>query len=91
MFLSINLTKNNEPLLRIETRSADISKHNWKLSDATIYYNDSNNISSYFAEHSFVSHFEIDSIKNIFSQFGCYIFLGTKQIKRKLQIFGLFH
>jgi lipopolysaccharide export system permease protein len=42
--------ENNESLLRIETRSADISKHNWKLSDATIYYNDSNNISSYFAE-----------------------------------------
>ena len=58
--------ENNEPQSRIETRNADISKHNWKLSDATIYYNDSNNISSYFTEYSFVSHFEINGIKNIF-------------------------
>ena len=35
--------ENNEPQSRIETRKADISTNEWKLSDAIIYYRNSNN------------------------------------------------
>jgi len=80
--------ENNESLLRIETRNADISKHNWKLSDATIYYNDSNNISGYFAEYSFVSHFEINSIKNIFSNLDAISFWELNKLKENYKYLG---
>ncbi|HJO76232.1 MAG TPA: LptF/LptG family permease, partial [Pelagibacteraceae bacterium] len=73
--------ENNESLLRIETRKADISKHNWKLNDATVYYSDSNNVSGYFAEYSFVSHFEINSIKNIFSNLDAISFWELSKLK----------
>ena len=80
--------ENNESLLRIETRKADISRHNWKLSDTTIYYNDSNNISSYFAEYSFVSHFEINSIKNIFSNLDAVSFWELSRLKENYKFLG---
>jgi len=80
--------ENNESLLRIETRKADISKHNWKLSDATIYYNDSNNISDYFADYSFVSHFEINSIKNIFSNLDAISFWELSKLKENYKYLG---
>ena len=80
--------ENNESLLRIETRSADISKHNWKLSDATIYYNDTNNISSYFAEYSFVSHFDINGIKNIFSNLDAISFWELNKLKENYKYLG---
>ena len=80
--------ENNESLLRIETRNADISKHNWKLSDATIYYNDTNNISSYFAEYSFISHFEINAIKNIFSNLDAISFWELNKLKENYKYLG---
>jgi len=80
--------ENNESLLRIETRNADISKHNWKLSDATIYYSDSNNVSSYFAEYSFVSHFDINGIKNIFSNLDAISFWELSKLKENYKYLG---
>ena len=80
--------ENNESLLRIETRKVDISKHNWKLSDATVYYSDSNNVSSYFAEYSFVSHFEINSIKNIFSNLDAISFWELSKLKENYKYLG---
>jgi lipopolysaccharide export system permease protein len=80
--------ENNESLSRIETRKADISKHNWTLSDATVYYSDSNNASSYFAEYSFVSHFEINSIKNIFSNLDAISFWELSKLKENYKYLG---
>ena len=79
--------ENNEPLSRIQSPSADISKHNWKLNDVTIYYTDSNNISSYFAEYSFISHFEINSIKNIFSNLDAVSFWELNKLKENYKYF----
>ena len=73
--------ENNEPLSRIETRKANISNNNWKLSDATIYYGNSNNISSYLADYSFESNFEINSIKNIFSNLDAVSFWELNKLK----------
>ena len=80
--------ENNESLLRIETRKADISKHNWKLNDATVYYSNSNNVSDYFAEYSFVSHFEINSIKNIFSNLDAISFWELSKLKENYKYLG---
>ena len=80
--------ENNEPLLRIETHKADISKYNWKLSDVKVYYNNNNNTSSYFAEYFFVSHFEINSIKNIFSNLDTVSFWELNQVKENYKFLG---
>ena len=80
--------ESNEPQTRIETRKADISKHNWKLSDAKVYYSDSNHSSSYFPEYSFVSHFEINSIKNIFSNLDAISFWELSKLKENYKYLG---
>jgi len=80
--------ENNESLLRIETRKADISRHNWKLSDVTIYYGDSNNVSTYRANYSFVSNFEINSIKNIFSNLDAISFWELNKLKENYKYLG---
>ncbi len=80
--------ENNRPLSRIETRKADISKHNWKLSDVNIYYGDFNNVTSYQANYSFVSHFEINSIRNIFSNLDAVSFWELSKLKENYKFLG---
>ena len=80
--------ENNEPQLRIETRKADISINKWKLSDVKIYYGDSNNVSSYLANHSFMSNFEINSIKNIFSNLDAVSFWELNKLKKNYSFLG---
>ena len=80
--------ENNESQSRIETRKANISSNEWKLSDATVYYGNSNNISSYFADYSFVSHFEINSIKNIFSNLDAVSFWELNKLKENYKYLG---
>ena len=62
--------------------------HNWKLSDATVYYSDSNNVSNYFAEYFFVSHFEINSIKNIFSNLDAVSFWELSRLEENYKFLG---
>ena len=80
--------ENGEHRSRIETRKADISNNEWKLSDAKIYYSDSNNVSSYFAIHSFESNFEINSIKNIFSNLDAVSFWELNKLKENYKYLG---
>ena len=80
--------ENNEPQSRIETRKAEISSNKWKLSDAKIYYGDSNNVSTYLAEHFLVSHFEINSIKNIFSNLDAVSFWELNKLKENYKFLG---
>ena len=80
--------ENNEPQSRIEARKADISSNEWKLSDAKIYYGDSNNVSTYLASHSFVSNFEIKAIKNIFSNLDAVSFWELNKLKENYKYLG---
>ena len=80
--------KNNEPLSRIETRKADISNNEWKLNDVNIYYGDTNNVSTYLPEHIFVSNFDINSIKNIFSNLDAVSFWELNKIKENYKYLG---
>ena len=80
--------ENNEPRLRIETRKADITNKEWKLSDAKVYYRGSNNVYSYFADYSFVSSFEINSIKNIFSNLDAVSFWELNKLKEDYKYLG---
>ena len=80
--------ENNDPQSRIESRKANISTNEWKLSDVTVYYGNSNNISSYFADYSFVSHFEINSIKNIFSNLDAVSFWELNKLKENYKYLG---
>ena len=80
--------ENNEPQSRIETRRADITNNEWKLSDAKIYYGNTNNVSTYLASHSFVSNFEINSIKNIFSNLDAISFWELNKLKENYKYLG---
>ena len=80
--------ENNEVQSRIETRKADISNNKWKLSDAKIYYGNSNNFSTYHANYSFVSNFEINSIKNIFSNLDAISFWELNKLKENYKYLG---
>ena len=80
--------ENNEPQSRIETPKADISNNEWKLNDVKIYYRDSNNISTYLAEYSFLSNFEINSIKNIFSNLDAISFWELNKLKENYKYLG---
>ena len=80
--------ENNEPQSRIESPKADISNKEWKLNDAKIYYRDSNNISTYLTEHSFLSNFEINSIKNIFSNLDAVSFWELNKLKDNYKYLG---
>ena len=80
--------ENGKSQLRIETRKADISNNVWKLSDAKIYYGDSNNVSSYLASYSITSNFEIDSIKNIFSNLDAVSFWELNKLKENYKYLG---
>ena len=80
--------ENNEPQLRIETPKANISNNEWILNDVKIYYRDSNNISTYLAEYSFLSNFEINSIKNIFSNLDAISFWELNKLKENYKYLG---
>ena len=80
--------ENNKATLRIESRKADISKNKWKLSDARIYYIGSNNISTFFTDYSFISNFEINSIKNLFSNLDAVSFWELKKLKKNYEYLG---
>jgi len=80
--------ENSEPQSRTETRRADISSNEWKLSDVKIYYGDSNNVSTYLASHSFISNFEINSIKNIFSNLDAVSFWELNKLKENYKYLG---
>ncbi len=83
-----NFDENNDAQSRIETRKADISTTEWKLSDVKIYYRDSNNVSTYLATHSFISNFEINSIKNIFSNLDAVSFWELNKLKENYKYLG---
>ena len=80
--------ENNKPQSRIETRKADISNNEWKLNDVKIYYGDSNNFSTYLANHTFASNFDIDSIKNIFSNLDAVSFWELNKLKENYKYLG---
>ena len=80
--------ENNESLIRIEASKADVSTNEWKLSDTKVYYKDSNNIYSYFSEYSFLSNFEINTIKNIFSNLDAVSFWELKKLKENYKYLG---
>ena len=80
--------ENNEPQLRIETPKANISNNEWILNDVKIYYRDSNNISTYLTEYSFLSNFEINSIKNIFSNLDAISFWELNKLKENYKYLG---
>ena len=80
--------ENNDPQSRIETRIADISNNEWKLSDAKIYYGNTNNVSTYLASHSLVSNFEINAIKNIFSNLDAVSFWELDKLKKNYKYLG---
>ena len=80
--------ENNKPQSRIEARKADIATNKWKLKDVIIYYSDSNNISSNFAEYSFVSNFEINSIEKIFSNLDAVSFWELNELKKNYKYLG---
>ncbi len=78
----------NQPQSRIETNKAVVSSQVWKLTDARIYYGDSNNVSSYFSEYSFKSNFDIESIKNIFSNLDAVSFWELNKLKENYKYLG---
>ena len=80
--------ENNMPQVRIEARKADVSSNEWQLSDARIYYGVTNNLSTYLASHSFVSNFEINSIKNIFSNLDAISFWELNKLKENYKYLG---
>ena len=80
--------ENNKPQVRIEARKADVSSNEWQLSDARIYYGVTNNLSTYLASHSFVSNFEINSIKNIFSNLDAISFWELNKLKENYKYLG---
>ncbi len=80
--------ENNEPQSRIEARKADITSNAWKLSDAKIYYGDTNNFSTYLASHTFASNFDINSIKNIFSNLDAVSFWELNKLKENYKYLG---
>ena len=80
--------ENNKSQLRIESKKADISYNEWKLSDATVYYGDRNNVSTYFTEYPFMSNFEINSIKNIFSNLDAVSFWELNKLKKNYKYLG---
>jgi lipopolysaccharide export system permease protein len=80
--------ENNKPQVRIEARKADVSSNEWQLSDAIIYYGVTNNLSTYLASHSFVSNFEINSIKNIFSNLDAVSFWELNKLKENYKYLG---
>ena len=80
--------ENNKPQVRIEARKADVSSNEWQLSDAIIYYGVTNNLSTYLASHSFVSNFEINSIKNIFSNLDAISFWELNKLKENYKYLG---
>ena len=80
--------ENNKPQVRIEARKADVSSNEWQLSDARIYYGVTNNLSTYFASHSFVSNFEIKAIKNIFSNLDAISFWELNKLKENYKFLG---
>jgi len=80
--------ENNMPQVRIEARKADVSSNEWQLSDAIIYYGVTNNLSTYLASHSFVSNFEINSIKNIFSNLDAISFWELNKLKENYKYLG---
>ena len=80
--------ENNKPQVRIEARKADVSSNEWQLSDARIYDGVTNNLSTYLASHSFVSNFEINSIKNIFSNLDAVSFWELSKLKENYKYLG---
>ena len=80
--------ENNEAESRIETHKVDVSSNEWKLSEAKIYYGDTNNVSTYIADHSFISNFEINSIKNIFSNLDAVSFWELSKLKENYKYLG---
>ena len=80
--------ENNESQSRIESPKADISNKEWKLNDSKIYYRDSNNISTYLTEHLFLSNFEINSIKNIFSNLDAVSFWELSKLQKNYKHLG---
>jgi lipopolysaccharide export system permease protein len=76
------------PQSRIETHKAEISNNEWKLNDVNIYYGDTNNVSTYLPEHIFVSNFDINSIKNIFSNLDAVSFWELNKIKENYKYLG---
>ena len=80
--------ENNKPQVRIEARKADVSSNEWQLSDARIYDGVTNNLSTYLASHSFVSNFEINSIKNIFSNLDAVSFWELNKLKENYKYLG---
>ena len=78
----------SKPQSRIETHKADISNNEWKLNDVKIYYGDSNNVSTYLPEYTFVSNFEINSIKNIFSNLDAISFWELNKLKENYKYLG---
>ena len=80
--------ENNKPQVRIEARKADVSSTGMQLSVASGNYGAPVNLSTYLASHSFVSNFEINSIKNIFSNLDAVSFWELNKLKENYKFLG---
>lgn len=80
--------ENNQSQSRIESPKANISENKWILFDAIIYYRDSNNVSTNFTKYDFKSNFEINSIKNIFSNLDAVSFWELNKLKKNYKYLG---
>ena len=80
--------KNNEHQLRIESNAADISKNKWELKNVRIYDKNTNNIFDHFEKYFFVSNFEINSLKNLFSNLDAVSFWELNKLKKHYKYLG---
>ena len=77
-----------ENILRIEADEANILNNEWKLKNVTIYFKNKNNTSNYFNEYKFLSNFEINSIKNLFSNLDSVSFWKLNKLKKNYKHVG---
>jgi len=73
--------KDNENIFRIESDSADISKKEWKLQNAKIYFENENNKPNTFKEYYFFTNFDVSALKSLFSDLESISFWEMKKLK----------
>ena len=83
-----NFDNNNEIKSRVEANKAEIGNKKWKLINARVYDGNSNNVSINYPEYSFVSNFNVDSIKKIFSNLDAISFWDLNRLKENYKYLG---
>ena len=77
-----------EYIVRVESDEADISNNEWILKNATIYFKNKNNASDEFSEYKLLSNFEINSIKNLFSNLDSVSVWDLNKLKKNYNYAG---